>query len=287
MGAANVIPGVSGGTVALVTGIYERLINALKSCDFSALKLLLARDFKGAWQHVDGGFLAAILGCVAVSIISLAKVLEHLLGNFEVLTMAFFFGLIAVSVISVGRTVKQWGASALLALVGGTALAVSVAMLAPAGENANAGYLFICGVVAICSMILPGLSGSFVLIIMGNYALVLGAIGRFDMAILLPMALGCGLGLLAFAHLLGWIYAKYHDQTVALMTGFILGSLAIVWPWKHTLTEVVTREGKDDKVIVTGYEWFSPALSDQSTLMALGLMIVGGLVIWGMEKVSE
>jgi len=287
MGAANVVPGVSGGTVALVTGIYERLINALKSCDLNALKLLFARDFKGAWQHVDGAFLSAILGGVVVSIVSLAKVLEYLLDNFEVLTMAFFFGLIAVSVISVGRTVKRWDASALIALVLGTVLAVSVAFLAPAGENANSGYLFLCGVIAICSMILPGLSGSFVLIIMGNYALVLGAVGRFDMAILLPMALGCGLGLLAFAHLLGWVYAKYHDQTVALMTGFIVGSLAIVWPWKHTLTDIVTREGKDDKVITTGFEWFTPVLNDGSTLMALALMVVGGLMIWGMEKVSK
>jgi len=287
MGAANVVPGVSGGTVALVTGIYERLINALKSCDLNALKLLFARDFKGAWQHVDGAFLSAILGGVVVSIVSLAKVLEYLLDNFEVLTMAFFFGLIAVSVISVGRTVKRWDASALIALVLGTVLAVSVAFLAPAGENANPGYLFLCGVIAICSMILPGLSGSFVLIIMGNYALVLGAVGRFDMAILLPMALGCGLGLLAFAHLLGWVYAKYHDQTVALMTGFIVGSLAIVWPWKHTLTDIVTREGKDDKVITTGFEWFTPVLNDGSTLMALALMVVGGLMIWGMEKVSK
>nr|CAA6830930.1 MAG: Integral membrane protein [uncultured Thiotrichaceae bacterium] len=287
MGAANVIPGVSGGTVALVTGIYERLINALKSCDLNALKLLFARDFKGAWEHIDGRFLSAILGGVAVSIVSLAKVLEYLLGDFEVLTMAFFFGLIVVSIISVGRTVKQWGVGTLLALVLGTALAVSVAMLAPAGENANAGYLFLCGVVAICSMILPGLSGSFVLIIMGNYALVLGAVGRFDMGILLPMALGCGLGLLAFAHVLAWVYAKFHDQTVAMMTGFILGSLAIVWPWKNTLTEVVSREGKADKLITTGYEWFVPTLGDSSTLMALGLMVVGGLMIWGMEKVSR
>lgn len=203
------------------------------------------------------------------------------------LTMAFFFGLIAVSVVSVGRTVKRWGVISVLALVIGTALAASVAMLAPASENANAGYLFVCGVVAICSMILPGLSGSFVLIIMGNYALVLGAIGRFDMAILLPMALGCGLGLLAFAHLLGWVYEKFHDQTVALMTGFILGSLAIVWPWKQALIEVVVREGKADKIITTGYEWFGPTLSDSSTLMALGLMIIGGVMVWGMEKVSE
>lgn len=286
MGTANVIPGVSGGTVALVTGIYERLINALKSCDLSALKLLLARDFKSAWQHIDGNFLTAILSGVAVSIITLAKVLEFLLGNHEVWTMAFFFGLIAVSIYSVGRTVQRWGLSAIIALLLGTALAVSVAMLAPASENANSGYLFLCGVVAICSMILPGLSGSFVLIIMGNYALILGAIGRFDMAILAPMALGCGLGLLAFAHVLGWVYDRYHDQTIALMTGFILGSLAIIWPWKNTLTEIVVRDGKADKEITTGYEWLSPSLSDDSTLIALGLMLLGGIVIWAMEKIS-
>lgn len=286
MGAANVIPGVSGGTVALVTGIYERLINALKSCNIGALKLLLAKDFKGAWQHVDGSFLAAILGGVAISIVTLAKLLEYLLANYEVWTMAFFFGLIAISIFSVGKTVKNWGAVAIIALTIGTALAVSVAMLAPANENANAGYLFLCGVVAICSMILPGLSGSFVLIIMGNYALVLGAIGRFDMAILIPMALGCGLGLLAFAHVLGWVYDKYHDQTVALMTGFILGSLAIVWPWKNKLTEVVVREGKPDKEITTGYEWFAPALTESATLTAIALMVIGGLMIWAMEKVS-
>lgn len=286
MGAANVIPGVSGGTVALVTGIYERLINALKSCNLGAAKHVLARDFKAAWEHVDGNFLAAILGGVAVSIVTLAKILEHLLENYEVWTMAFFFGLIAVSIFSVGRTVKNWGPVAIVALIIGAALAVGVAMLAPANENANAGYLFLCGVVAICSMILPGLSGSFVLIIMGNYALVLGAIGRFDMAILLPMALGCGLGLLAFAHILGWVYEKYHDQTVALMTGFILGSLAIVWPWKDRLIEIVVREGKDNKEITTGYEWFLPSLSDSLTLTAIGLMLLGGLVIWAMEKVS-
>ncbi len=286
MGAANVIPGVSGGTVALVTGIYERLINALKSCNFGAIKLLLARDFKGAWQHVDGNFLAAIMGGVAISIVTLAKVLEFLLAGYETWTMALFFGLIAVSIYSVGRTVKHWGMGAVVALVLGTALAVGVATLAPASENANAGYLFFCGVIAICSMILPGLSGSFVLIILGNYALVLGAIGRFDLAVLLPMALGCGLGLLAFAHVLGWVYDRFHDQTVALMTGFITGSLAIVWPWKEKMTETVVRAGKADKEITTGYEWFTPALSDSATLIAIGLMLVGGALILIMEKVS-
>ncbi len=286
MGAANVIPGVSGGTVALVTGIYERLINALKSCNLAALKLLIARDFKGAWRHIDGDFLGAIMAGVAVSIVTLAKILEYLLAHHETWTMAFFFGLIAVSIFSVGRTVKTWGIGSIVALVAGTTLAVGVATLAPASENAAAGYLFLCGVVAICSMILPGLSGSFVLIIMGNYALVLGAIGRFDMAVLLPMALGCGLGLLAFAHLLGWIYERFHDQTVALMTGFILGSLAIVWPWKTTLTDTVVRAGKADKEITTGYEWFSPAIGDQSTLIALALMLAGGALILIMEKVS-
>lgn len=287
MGAANVIPGVSGGTVALVTGIYERLINALKSCNLSAAKLLFSGDIAGTWRHIDGQFLMAILSGVAVSIVTLAKILEYLLANFEVATMAFFFGLIAVSIFSVGRTIKKWGPLAIVSLLVGTVLAVGVALLAPASENPNSGYLFLCGVVAICSMILPGLSGSFVLIIMGNYALVLGAIGRFDLAVLLPVALGCGLGLLAFAHILGWIYERFHDQTIALMTGFILGSLAVVWPWKDKLVETLVREGKTDKVIVTGYEWFIPSFADSSTLTALALMGLGGMTIWLMERLSS
>ena len=201
MGAANVIPGVSGGTIALITGIYERLIDAIKSFDHKVLALLMKRQFREAWQAVDGTFLSAVLLGVGVSIVSLAKLLEYLLLNHELLTMAFFFGLILVSVYFVGKTVRKWSALPLIMLVVGTAIAVAIALLAPATENASFFYVFLCGIVAICSMILPGLSGSFVLIIMGNYALILGAIGRADLAVLLPLMLGCGFGLVAFSHI--------------------------------------------------------------------------------------
>ena len=286
MGAANVIPGVSGGTVALITGIYERLINAIKSFDGQGIKLLLSFKIKELWERIDGNFLIAVFMGIGVSIISLAKLLEFLLENQERYTMAFFFGLILFSVYSVGKTVQKWTAGAVISLLIGTIIAVGIALLAPATENPGFLYVFLCGIVAICSMILPGLSGSFVLIIMGNYALILGAIGRLEINILLPLMIGCVVGLVAFSHVLAWVFKNYRDITIALMTGFILGSLAIIWPWKHTLKETLLREGKDPKEVVMGYEWFVPDMGSSETLIAIGLIIVGMLAIWLMEKAS-
>jgi len=284
MGAANVIPGVSGGTVALITGIYERLINAIKSFDLDAIKLLGKFDIKGLFEKVDGGFLAAVLGGVAVSIVSLAKLLEFLLEKYEMFTMAFFFGLILLSILYVGKKVRNWDFSSIIALIIGTAIAAGIALLAPATEDGSFFYVFICGIVAICSMILPGLSGSFILIIMGNYALVLGAISNFDLGLLVPLGLGCVFGLVAFSHIISWIFDRYYDQTIALMTGFILGSLAIIWPWKDTLTETLIREGKDPKEVVVGYDWFTPDLALSSTWIAVGLIVIGAICIWATEK---
>lgn len=287
MGAANVIPGVSGGTIALITGIYERLINAIKSFDVTALKLLLSRQWKAFWNVIDGSFLTALFLGIGVSIFSLAKLLEYLLEKHETLTMAFFFGLILISVFLVARTVKQWNATALIALAIGTAIAVGIALLAPASENSSFIYLFACGIVAMCSMILPGLSGSFVLIIMGNYALILGAIGSANISILLPLALGCVFGLVAFSHVLSWVFKHFHDQTIALMSGFILGSLAIIWPWKNTLTNSIQREDGSNKEVVTGYDWFLPSFLDTQTWLAIGLIVVGAISLWLMEKGSS
>lgn len=286
MGAANVIPGVSGGTIALITGIYERLINAIKSVDLAALKLLFSRQWKAFWNVTDGSFLTALFLGIGVSIISLAKLLEYLLDNHETLTMAFFFGLILISVVLVAKGVRNWNFAAFLMLAIGTCIAVGIALLAPASENSSFLYLFACGIVAMCSMILPGLSGSFVLIIMGNYALILGAIGNAELSILLPLALGCVFGIIAFSHVLSWIFKHYHDQTIALMSGFILGSLAIIWPWKNTLLQTLQREGKPPKEVVTGYEWFLPSISQSGTLFAITLMVVGALSLWLMEKTS-
>ncbi|MEZ4776866.1 MAG: DUF368 domain-containing protein [Bacteroidia bacterium] len=287
MGAANVIPGVSGGTIALITGIYETFIDALKSFDLTAIKLLFQFKFKAFWEHINGSFLSAVLAGVAVSIFSLARLLEYLLDKQEVPTMGFFFGLIIVSVYSVGRTIEKWSPATIVSLVIGTGIAVGIALLAPASENPAMFYVFLCGIVAVCSMILPGISGSFVLLIMGNYALVLSAIGRFDLGILIPLGIGCVFGLVAFSHLLSWVFKSYRDETIGMMTGFVLGSLLVIWPWKVTLTQTIERVGKDPKVAVTGFEWHMPDFGNPQTFWTIGFIVLGGLVIWGLEKMSS
>ena len=199
MGAANVIPGVSGGTIAFITGIYQRLIDALKSFDLNALKLLLKGDFKVFSLKTDLYFLVAIFAGIAISILSLAKVLEYAFVNYEVLTLAFFFGLIIASILGVGKQISSFNFSNVLALLIGVAIAGGIAFLPPAEANDSFIYLTICGAVAICSMILPGLSGSYILLLMGNYVLVMQAIGDLSISILAPIAIGCVLGLVLVA----------------------------------------------------------------------------------------
>ncbi len=286
MGAANVIPGVSGGTIALITGIYERLINAIKSCDLQATKLFFNGEFTGVWTHIDGRFLTALLGGVAVSIFSLAKLFEYLLENYERYTMAFFFGLILLSLFYVSKRISSWTISTWLALLAGTAIAVGIALLAPASENASFWYVFACGVVAISSMILPGLSGSFVLIIMGNYALVLGAVSSLSFNILLPMILGCAFGLVAFSHILSWVFKHFENQTLALMTGFVLGSLVVIWPWKTAVMQTIARDGKPAKEVVSSYEWAIPSLQQSDTWICALLMLAGAASIALMERLA-
>ncbi len=287
MGAANVIPGVSGGTIALITGIYERLINAIKRCDHNAIKLVLTGKIKQAWEYVDGRFLFLLLSGVAISIVTLARLFEYLLEHHERMTMAFFFGLILLSIVYVAQRISAWTPSVWISLLIGSGVAVGIALLAPASENPAFVYVFICGVAAISSMILPGLSGSFVLIIMGNYSLVLSAINTANLSILLPLALGCGFGLIAFSHLLSWVFKHYENQTLAVMTGFVIGSLVVIWPWKETLTEQVIREGKPPKEVVTGYEWLAPNLSSADTWLAVGLMVLGAVSIVVMERTAS
>ena len=284
MGAANVIPGVSGGTIALITGIYERLINALKSGDITSLKLLLSGKFSDFWQRIDGRWLSILIAGVAISIVTLAKLFEYLLEHHEQLTMAFFFGLILVSIWYVAKRIEHWKPSVWVALAIGASVAILIATLAPASENASFAYVFLCGVIAISSMILPGLSGSFVLIIMGNYALVLGAISTFSLSILLPMALGCMVGLIVFSHVLAWVFKHYQDHTLALMTGFVVGSLVVIWPWKNAIVEQVTRVGKPPKEVIVSYDWLLPSLSAPGTWLAITLMLAGGISIALMEK---
>lgn len=282
MGAANVIPGVSGGTIAFITGIYERLINALKAFDMQALRLLLAREWRLFATKTDIGFLVAVLSGVAISILSLAKVFELAFEFYEVYTLSFFFGLIIASVLGVGRQISKYNFVNIGALLLGVVIAAGIALLPPAEPNASFIYLILCGAVAICSMILPGLSGSYILLLMGNYILVLQAISSFNFSILLPIAIGCIGGLLVFARLLSYLFKNLRDFTISILTGFVAGSLAIIWPWKITI--FMTLEGGKEKA--TGYRWFLPEL-DQAFFTAVALAVIGFLMVWLMERYAS
>lgn len=291
MGAANVVPGVSGGTIALITGIFERLIHAIKSFNMGALKLLFAGQWKALVKHTDLGFLVAVFAGVAISILSIARLFDFLFENYPVYIWSFFFGLIVASVFFVGKTVKKWTVTALVIFFLGAALALSISLLTPATENSSFLYLFLCGVVAACSMILPGLSGSFVLILMGNYQLVMiEAVTQLNVAILLPVIIGAGVGLIGFSHLLAWVFKRYHDQTIAILSGFILGSLGILWPWKQELYKLDSAGGpllkKNGELIVEGYEWLIPDSFSVEVVTAIGFILLGIATIWLLEKVA-
>lgn len=279
MGVANVIPGVSGGTIALITGIFERLINAIKSFNISALKLILKGDFKGFAKHTDLWFIVSIFFGIFVAILSIAKIFDYLFVEYPVYIWSFFFGLILASVYFVGKTIDKWGAGVIISFLIGTAGAMMFTFMTPASENDSFLYLMLCGAIAMCSMILPGLSGSFVLILLGNYKLIfIDAVNDLNTAILIPVAIGAGGGILAFSHLLSWLYKKFKNQTIALLTGFILGSLGIIWPWKTPIEETFA-----DKVKVVGYDFFLPAMNTEF-FIALFIIILGIASIWLMES---
>ena len=289
MGAANVIPGVSGGTIALITGIYERLIIALKSFDIKAFKLLISGKFRDLSKHIDLNFILAVFTGIGFSIITLAKLLEYLFEYYPIFLWSFFFGLILASVYYVGVTVKSWGLGQIICIISGTLIAVSISLVNPTTENDGYIYLILCGIVAISSMILPGLSGSFILILMGNYLLVLKAITQFDLNILMPFGIGCIIGLLVFSHFLAWVFKKFRDGTISLLSGFILGSLFILWPWKN---EIYLKDSlgifvlKDDQKVIQGYNWVLPNM-EMETFIAIMIMIFGVLSIWAIEFFSK
>lgn len=281
MGAANVIPGVSGGTIALITGIFERLINAIKSFDIKALKLIFKADFKGFAKHTDLTFLISLFIGIGISILSLARLFDFLFHNFPVYIWSFFFGLILASIFFVGKTVSNWSWDVILVFIIGFGFALTITFLTPATQDESFLYLIICGIVAACSMILPGLSGSFVLILMGNYQLVMiDAINQLRFDILIPIVIGALIGLMGFSYLLSWVFRKFRNQTIAVLTGFIFGSLGIIWPWKEVIMQTF---GNKEKAI--GYNWLLPEINSQFGI-AIGIMILGILTIWIMEKMA-
>ncbi|MFA5689046.1 MAG: DUF368 domain-containing protein [Kiritimatiellales bacterium] len=285
MGAANVIPGVSGGTIALLTGIFEKLIQSLRSFDLTALKLLLTGKIKALLNHINFWFLSAVGAGIFIGILVFARVLSYLFENYELYVWSFFFGLILASVFFVMNKVRRISAGVIIFFAAGTAAAASIAFLPPAEENASVFYLFLCGIIAICSMILPGLSGSYVLLLMGNYQLIMiDAVVNLRLEILIPVAAGAAIGLLAFSHFLGWILKKFHDATISLLTGFIFGSLCILWPWKSEITQVFKTAGNVKEKVI-GYDYFLPP-AEMETAIAIAMMIAGVITLSLLETFS-
>ena len=284
MGVANVIPGVSGGTIALITGIYEQLINSLKSFDKTALQLIMKFDIKSFINHTNLYFLISVFGGSIVSVFSIASLFKFLFNNYPLYIWSFFFGLILISILFVGKTITKWNKQSIISLIIGTIVAISFTYISPATENDNLVFVFFCGIIGISGMMLPGLSGSFILILLGNYELLLvKAVTDINILLLSVFFAGSVFGVFAFSHLLSWLLKKYKDQTLALLTGFIAGSLAIIWPWKEVSKSIIIA-GKE-KIIE--YDLYLPTEINMETFIAISMIILGVISVYAIEKYSE
>ncbi len=283
MGAADIVPGVSGGTMAFITGIYDRLLGSIRAFDLQLLRYLLAADLRSAWAHVDGGFLLALLAGIATSILTLARAISWILVNHPVPLWAFFFGLILASALVLLRQVEAWHPWRLFALLSGVFVAAGIALSPMINLDVGLIGVFLAGFLAICAMILPGISGSFILVLLGMYAPTLAAVKGLDLVYLAVIAIGAGCGLLCFSRILHWLLHHFHQATMAVLTGFLFGSLLVVWPWKRTLAWV---EGSDGQ-LKAAQQWptspvdFQVATGNEPQLaLCVALMVLGFLAVW-------
>ena len=241
MGAADVIPGVSGGTIAFIMGIYDKFVASLAAINAEAVKLFFTGKFKEFWRHINGGFLLSLVVGIGVSVISLATVMQTLLSDFPIQTWAFFFGLIVASSIFILRGISGWGLREILFLIGGVVLGVVICTLSPTQTPDALWFIFLSGAIAICAMILPGISGSFILLILGKYQYILGAVSDLvagqdvvgNLLIIGVFAIGAVVGILSFSKFLHWLLSRWHKQVLIILAGFIIGSLVKIWPWNN------------------------------------------------------
>ncbi len=290
MGAADVVPGVSGGTIAFITGIYQELIDSIKSVNLHSLKLFFTGKFKEFWIEINGNFLLAVVFGIGISVLSLAKGLKYLLENHPILIWSFFFGLIIASAIYVGKDIKQWKIGTIVSMIAGAVIAYFITIVTPAEAHSSYAFVFLSGSIAICAMILPGISGSFILVLLGMYKFILGAVSSFNLPVIAVFLVGAALGIILFSNLLSWLLKRYYDLTIALLVGFMIGSLNKVWPWKETVETFIDRHGEvkpliEENILPTSYETISgiqPQLAG-----AIGLATLGFALIFIIEGISK
>lgn len=283
MGAADVVPGVSGGTIAFVTGIYAELIESITRVNPTAIKKLKNEGLAATWEYINGTFLLTLGLGIVTAIISLANLIHYLLDTYPIMVWSFFFGLILASFTYITRSIKRWNVSQLVALLSGCGIAAYISLASPTEVEPELFLLFVAGSVAVCAMILPGISGSFILLLMGLYGPIIEAVQQPDILLLAVLATGALFGLLSFSHLLKWLLDKYQPLVLSLLCGFLLGSLVKVWPWKETSLTRINRHGEEVPFIQSN---ILPAL-DSQILLPLVLMIVGAGLVLLLEQVAK
>lgn len=289
MGGADVVPGVSGGTIAFITGIYEELLDSIKSFDKGAIQLLLAGRFADFWKHINGNFLITLFSGIFLSILSLAKLIHYLLNDHPIQLWSFFFGLIIISALLVTRQIKKWNVWIAVSGISGIVIAYFITAATPATTPDNYLFIFLSGVIAICAMILPGISGSFILLILGKYEFIIESVKDMNLLVIAVFGVGCVVGLLSFSRLVSWLLHKYHDLTVALLAGFMLGSLNKIWPWKEVISTRLNSKGELVPLIQQNL-WpteYMQKVGQPMIIHAILFFALGILLIIAIEKIAQ
>lgn len=285
MGAADVVPGVSGGTIAFITGIYEELITSISNINFNLITVLKKDGFWTFWRKLNGSFLLSLLIGILISIFSLMRLTSYLIENHPIYIWSFFFGLVTASVWYVAKQIENWNAIQISSIIISTLVAYGITFLTPANEDTSLIYLFFCGALAICAMILPGISGAFILVLLGAYQNISTAVSEFDLVTIAVVGLGAVIGLLSFSRLLKWLFLNYKNLVLAILTGFIAGSLNKIWPWKMTTETIFIKEKEipltQISVLPQNFD------GDPQVIAAIICAIVGFLLILALEFVGN
>ena len=289
MGTADVIPGVSGGTIAFITGIYEELIDSIKSINKDAIQLLLKFRIADFWKHINGNFLISVLAGIATSIISLARLMTYLLDTHPIQIWSFFFGLILISSPLILRDIKKWNVGTVLSFLIGVVVAYLITILSPTESPTNLPFLFFCGALAICAMILPGISGAFILLLIGKYEFMITALIEINIPVVIVFVSGCFFGLLGFSHFLSWILKHYRFPTLALLAGFMIGSLNKVWPWKEVTIFRIDHAGNQVPAFdrsIWPWDYLEKTGNDPMVIYAILFAALGVFLVVAIEKTA-
>ncbi|MGF1759502.1 DUF368 domain-containing protein [Photobacterium sagamiensis] len=290
MGAADVVPGVSGGTIAFITGIYDTLLESIRRINPSLIGILRKGGFKAAFEHINGTFLIVLFSGILTSIFTLARFITWMLHTHPIPLWSFFFGLIIVSVVHMFKQIEAWKVTRFIAIIAGALFAYGITVLHPLNMEPTSLNFMIAGSIAICAMILPGISGSFILLLLGMYGPILTAAKSLDIATLALFATGCVIGLLTFSHLLSWVIRNYRDIALTFLTGLMVGTLSKIWPWKETLTWRTNSSGMQVPLQEHNLSPFSfEQITGQPALIgyAVVAMLLGITLVWGLEKCTE